>query len=169
LKCCESENGKLFFLSQSSGSWSWCDNNVSEVYASSTSSSKDHWIFGILPQHYTVSGPRRPRLETSPLWKPKNSYSFCAGIWVRLLTLVVESMVQHHSYQISLLDMILSQFHTPPILTNYFPKIHLHVTLLSPSWSPKWLPHQTSACIYFPILIICPLYCSLQGFTTQKY
>jgi len=31
------------------------------------------WNYGILPQHYTASQPRRPRPETSPAWKPQNS------------------------------------------------------------------------------------------------
>jgi hypothetical protein len=29
---------------------------------------------GILPQHYTAPQPRRPRLESSPLWKPQISH-----------------------------------------------------------------------------------------------
>jgi len=36
--------------------------------------SMDHWNVGILPQHHTASEPRRPRLESSPPWKPQNSY-----------------------------------------------------------------------------------------------
>jgi len=36
-------------------------------------SSMDLWNYGILPQHYTASQPRRPRPETSPAWKPQNS------------------------------------------------------------------------------------------------
>jgi hypothetical protein len=37
--------------------------------------SMDLWNVGILPQHYTASQRRRPRLETSP-WKPQNSYPY---------------------------------------------------------------------------------------------
>jgi len=29
---------------------------------------------GILPQYYTASQPRRPRLESPPPWKPQNSH-----------------------------------------------------------------------------------------------
>jgi hypothetical protein len=35
-----------------------------------TFTSMEHWSVGILPQHYTASQPRRPRLESSPPWKP---------------------------------------------------------------------------------------------------
>jgi hypothetical protein len=31
------------------------------------------WNVGILPQHYMASQSRRPRLETSPPWKARNS------------------------------------------------------------------------------------------------
>jgi hypothetical protein len=37
--------------------------------------SMDLWNVGILPQHYTASEPRRPRLETSPPWKPQKSHA----------------------------------------------------------------------------------------------
>jgi len=39
----------------------WQDTSVSEVYTAS--------IF-TLPQHYMTLQPRRPRLQTSPPWKP---------------------------------------------------------------------------------------------------
>jgi hypothetical protein len=29
---------------------------------------------GILPQRYTMSGPRKPRLESSSPWKPQTSH-----------------------------------------------------------------------------------------------
>jgi hypothetical protein len=32
------------------------------------------WNVSILSQHYTVSQPRRPRLESSPPWKPQISH-----------------------------------------------------------------------------------------------
>jgi hypothetical protein len=38
--------------------------------------SVDLWNVGILPQHYTASRPRRPRLEASSPWKHQNSHSF---------------------------------------------------------------------------------------------
>jgi len=34
------------------------------------------WEVGILSQHYTASEPRRPRLESSPLWEPKILHLF---------------------------------------------------------------------------------------------
>jgi len=39
-------------------------------------SSMNLWNIGILPQHNTVSQPRRPRLEISPPWKPPNSHVY---------------------------------------------------------------------------------------------
>jgi len=38
--------------------------------------SMDLWNVGILPQHYTASQPRRPRVEVSPPWKPQNSQTY---------------------------------------------------------------------------------------------
>jgi len=38
-------------------------------------SSMDLWNVGTLPRHYTTSQPWRPRLETSPSWKPQNSHA----------------------------------------------------------------------------------------------
>jgi hypothetical protein len=35
--------------------------------------SMEIWKAGILPQHYTASQARRLRLETSPLWEPRNN------------------------------------------------------------------------------------------------
>jgi hypothetical protein len=35
--------------------------------------STDLWNAAILPQHYMTSQPRRPRLESSPPWKPQIS------------------------------------------------------------------------------------------------
>jgi len=34
------------------------------------------WNVGILPQHCMASQPRRPQLETSPVWKPQNSHQW---------------------------------------------------------------------------------------------
>jgi hypothetical protein len=64
----------------------WWDTNVSEVLAASTFRIKYHQSLhpeggsskylrniSILPQYYTVSQPRRPRLESSPPWKPQIS------------------------------------------------------------------------------------------------
>jgi len=36
--------------------------------------SMDLWNVGILPRHYTESQPKRPRLASSPPWKPQNSH-----------------------------------------------------------------------------------------------
>jgi len=79
--------------------------------------------------------------------------------------------VQHYQHQSPPLDMILNQFHLPPILTIYFHVIHLYVILLSPFWSPKWLfskrfPCLNSVCI--PCLLhprYCPIHHILLHFT----
>jgi hypothetical protein len=59
-----------------------------------------------------------------------------------LLTLWQQNpKIQHHYYQSLPLDMILSQFHPSPILTTYFPKIHLTNTVAAePEGSTPLIP-----------------------------
>jgi len=65
------ENNETYFKSRSSGLWRrvflWYDANV--PCHPEDGGSMDLWNVGILPQHYTVSQLRRPRLERSPPWK----------------------------------------------------------------------------------------------------
>jgi hypothetical protein len=71
----------------------------------------------------------------------------------------------------SQLDTTLSQFHPPPFLTTYFPKIHLNVIFSSHSQLSKWplskrLPHKNSVFLTSPLLATCPAHHNLPDFTT---
>jgi hypothetical protein len=49
--------------------------NTTQCHNPEDAGSMDFWNVGILPQHYTVSQPRRSRIQTSPPWKSQNLHS----------------------------------------------------------------------------------------------
>jgi len=56
----------------------------------------------------------------------------------RTLTHLVNIVLAGHNMNIEM-DTVLSKFHTFPILSTYFPKIHLNVIFSPSSQSSKWL------------------------------
>jgi hypothetical protein len=59
-------------------------------------SSMGLWNIRILPQHYMASQPRRPQLETSQPWKPRNSHQkTMSTIYLIWTTFILVSMMRN--------------------------------------------------------------------------
>jgi hypothetical protein len=56
---------------------------------------------GTLPQHYTVSQPRRPQLEPSLPQKPQISHTLVNFIWIQISVPLNNSSPLHSSFHVT--------------------------------------------------------------------